>query len=336
MSMPPELVPFGARRVLVTGGLGFLGSNLARALVSAGSEVTLLDSLAPEYGGSRANVAGIEADVRVEIADLRDEARTARAVRGRELIFNLAGQTSHLDSMLDPYTDLEMNCRAQLSLLEACRRESPDAKVVFASTRQIYGRARSLPVSEDQPIAPVDVNGVHKTAGEWYHGLYGEVYGLRVCSLRLTNTYGPRMRVKDARQTFLGVWLRAAARGQPFELWGDGSQQRDFTYVDDAVRAFLLAAAEPAADGQTFNLGGPPVTLREAAELLVELEPRASYRLRPFPPERKAIDIGDYYGDYSRIRERLGWEPLVSLREGLGRSLAFLRESAESGVDSAA
>jgi UDP-glucose 4-epimerase len=328
--------PFRGSRVLVTGGLGFIGSNLARPLVTAGARVTLVDSLAPQYGGNRANIAGLEDDVHVEIADVRDEPRTRALVRDQDVVFNLAGQTSHLDSMVDPYTDLEMNCRAQLAVLEACRRAPVPPKVVFAGTRQIYGRPRYVPVDEAHPIDPVDVNGIHKTAAEWYHALYGDVYGLRTCTLRLTNTYGPRMRVKDARQTFLGVWLRAVIRGERFEIWGDGTQRRDFTYVDDAVHALLLAGSRAEADGEVFNLGGPPFTLREVAELLVEVAGSGSYRVVPFPSGRAAIDIGDYFGDHVKIRDRLGWQPRVSLREGLARSVAFYREHCASYWDEAA
>jgi UDP-glucose 4-epimerase len=323
-------------RVLVTGGLGFIGSNLARSLVTAGADVTLVDSLAPQYGGNGANVAGIEDAVRIEIADVRDEARTAALVGDRDIVFNLAGQTSHLDSMTDPYTDLEMNCRAQLAVLEACRRAPTPPKIVFAGTRQIYGRPRYLPVDEEHPIAPVDVNGIHKTAAEWYHALYGHVYGLRVSTLRLTNTYGPRMRVKDARQTFLGAWLRAVARGEGFEIWGDGEQRRDFTYVEDAVAAFLLAGSAPEAEGEVFNLGAPPLTLLELAELLADVAGGARYRVVPFPSDRAAIDIGDYFASYERIRGRLGWEPRVSMRDGLARSLAFYREHGAEYWDEAA
>ena len=319
------------KRVLVTGGLGFIGSNLARALVHAGSEVTLVDALLAEHGGNLANIAGIEDRVSVLRLDLRDDSALPSLVRGQELLFNLAGQRSHLDSMQDPMTDLELNCRSQLALLEACRRHNPELKIVFAGTRQIYGRPRYLPVDEEHPLAPVDVNGIHKTAAEWYHLLYGDVYGLRVSVLRLTNTYGPGMRVKDARQTFLGVWLRAAVTGEELLVFGDGSQRRDFTYVDDAVDAFLLAATREEADGQVFNLGDTrAVSLLELAELLVELNAGGSYRLVPFPEDRLAIDIGDYFADFSKVRDRLGWEPRVSLEEGLTRSLTFYREHGDS------
>jgi len=323
----PELADrFAGRNVLITGGLGFLGSSLAHELVEAGASVTLVDSLVPEYGGNPHNVSDIRDRLHVNVSDVRDPHSLRRLVQGQDVLFNLAGQTSHLDSMADPFTDLEINARAQLSILEACRHENPTARLVFASTRQIYGRPQRLPVDELHPIAPVDVNGINKTAGEWYHLLYGDVYGLRVSVLRLTNTYGPRMRVKDARQTFLGYWLRLAVEGAPIQVFGDGTQRRDFNYVDDAVRAFLLAAVRDEALGRVYNLGSDEVIdLRGLAELLVELNGGGSFELIPFPPDRKAIDIGDFYADYSRIRDELGWEPRVGLREGLERTLAFYR-----------
>ena len=321
---------FAGRKALVTGGLGFIGSSLARALVAGGADVVLVDSLSPQYGGNRANIAGIEDDVRVVVADVRDADLLPPLVRDRDVVFNLAGQTSHLDSMRDPFTDLEVNCHAQLTLLEACRSSAPEATVVFAGTRQIYGRPRYLPVDESHPIEPVDVNGIHKAAGERYHLLYGEVYGLPVSVLRLTNTYGPRMRVRDARQTFLGVWLTALVRGREFEIWGDGSQLRDFTYVDDAVDALLLAAGEPGALGRALNLGGErAVSLRDLAELAVRVNGGGSFRIVPYPDDRRPIDIGDYVADDRAIRELLGWRPAVPLAEGLSRSLAYYREHGE-------
>ena len=325
---------FAGKRVLITGGLGFIGSTLARELVEAGANVTLVDSLLPDYGGNVANIAGIEDRVSVNISDVRDEHSLRTLIKGQHVLFNLAGQTSHLDSMSDPYTDLEINCRSQLSILEVCRHHNPDVKVVFASTRQIYGRPQYLPVDESHPIAPVDVNGINKTAGEWYHLLYGRVYGLRVAVLRLTNTYGPRMRVVDARQTFLGYWFRRILSGEELLVYGDGQQRRDLNYVDDAVRAFLLVAASDDANGEVFNTGDDRVVaLVELARLLVEANNGGSYRVVPFPAEREAIDIGDYYADFSRIRATLGWEPTVSLEEGLARSLEYYRERRRSYWD---
>lgn len=313
-------------RALITGGLGFIGSTLASRLVDLGCDVTVVDSLIPEYGGNLFNVGEVKDHIRVNIADVRDEHSMRYLVQGQDYLFNLAGQTSHLDSMRDPVTDLEINCRAQLSILEACRKYNPRIKVVFASTRQLYGKPDSLPVDERHLLRPVDVNGINKMAGEWYHIVYNNVYGLRSCSLRLTNTYGPRMRVKDARQTFLGIWIKQLIDGQPIKVFGNGRQIRDFNYVDDVVDALLLAAASDEADGQVFNLGADdPVNLRDLAELLVKLNGRGSYELVPFPPDRKSIDIGDYYADYRKIRSVLGWKPRTPLRDGLLKTLEYYR-----------
>jgi UDP-glucose 4-epimerase len=324
----PDLAPvFAGKNVLITGGLGFIGSNLARELVEMEANIVLIDSLVDEYGGLLYNVAGIEDRVKVNISDVRDEHSLRFLVRGQDFLFNLAGQTSHLDSMLDPYTDLEINCRSQLSILEACRHENPNLKIVFASTRQIYGRPQQLPVDESHPITPVDVNGVNKTAGEWFHLLYGDVYDLRTTALRLTNTYGPRMRVRDARQTFLGIWLRLALQGGEILVFGDGSQRRDLTYVDDAVSAFLLAAAHDETNGRVYNLGGDGhVSLLELANLVIDAAGSGSVRAVPFPPDRKSIDIGDFYADYAAIERDLGWRPTVPIPDGIERTLAYYRE----------
>ena len=327
MSAANVAVEFEGKRVLVTGGLGFIGSNLARELVTAGADVLLVDSLAPTYGGTLYNIDGIEDRVQVSVTDIRDRSALPHLLRDRDVVFNLAGQTSHLDSMRDPFSDLEINCQSQLALLEACRRHNPEAIIVFAGTRQVYGRPQYLPVDERHPVVPVDVNGINKAAGEWYHLLYAQVYGLRVSVLRLTNTYGPRMRVRDARQTFLGKWLRALVTGEELIVFGDGTQRRDFTYVDDAVHAFLLAARSDAARAEVFNLGDERVvSLLELAQLLIEINGGGTFRREPFPPERLAIDIGDYYGDFRKATERLGWRPSVALEDGLRRSLAFYRE----------
>jgi UDP-glucose 4-epimerase len=317
---------FAGKRILITGGLGFIGSNLARALVALGARVSIVDSLVPEYGGNRRNLAGIAGRVKVHVADVRDWPRLPDLVRGQDFLFNLAGQTSHMDSMTDPQTDLDINCRAQLAILEACRQHNPAIRIVFASTRQIYGKPDYLPVDERHPLRPVDVNGINKIAGESFHLLYSRVHGIAATALRLTNTIGPRMRVKDARQTFVGVWVRRLVEGEPFEVWG-GSQLRDFTYVDDAVEAFLLAAARPEAVGEVFNLGGPPrVTLQRLAELLVEINRGGSFVVRAFPGERKKIDIGDYFADDRLIARKLGWRPRTDLKTALARTVAYYRK----------
>ncbi|MGB8647052.1 MAG: NAD-dependent epimerase/dehydratase family protein [Anaerolineae bacterium] len=318
---------FQNKNVLITGGLGFIGSNLAHRLVQLGAEVTLVDSLIPEYGGNLFNVDPIKDRVRVNIADVRDEFSMDYLVQGRHYLFNLAGQTSHIDSMQNPYKDLDINCRAQLAILEACRKHNPDVKVVYASTRQIYGKPDYLPVDERHALHPTDVNGVNKMAGEWYHILYNNVYNIRAASLRLTNTYGPRMRVKDARQTFLGIWIKRLLSGEPIEVYGTGMQIRDFNYVDDVVDALLLVAASEEANGQIYNLGSDEtINLRDLAALIVEMYSKGDYHLIPFPPNRKAIDIGDYYADYRLIQGKLGWRPRVNLREGLKRTVEFYEQ----------
>ena len=319
--------------ILITGGLGFIGSNLARRLLldDPAAEITLLDSLIPQYGGNRANVADLVGRVRINISDLRDSFATRELLKGVDLIFNLAAQTSHADSMIDPFTDLDINAKAQLALLEGVRDVCPEAVVVFTSTRQIYGRPRFLPVDETHPIRPVDVNGVGKVAGEQFHLLYHDVYGLRTTCLRLTNTYGPGMRIRDARQTFLGIWIRNLLESKPVQVFGDGMQRRDFNHVDDVVHALILASQRPECFGQAFNLGSDEVvSLLDLATMICELVPAASWELVPFPAERKAIDIGDYFSNYSLATELLGWTPQTSLADGLSRTLDYYRARLQS------
>lgn len=319
--------PFLNKKILITGGLGFIGSNLARSLVATGAKVTLVDSLIPQYGGNSFNIQDICEQVTVNICDVRDPFAMAYLLNDKDYLFNLAGQTSHMDSMSDPQTDLNINANAQLSILEACRKVNPKVKIVFASTRQIYGKPDYLPVDEKHPIRPVDVNGINKLAGEWYHLLYNNVYGVRACALRLTNTYGPGMRVKDARQTFLGIWVRLMLEGKPIKVFGDGLQLRDFNYVDDCVEALLLAGASDKANGKVYNLGSTEViSLKSLAEMMVKFEVGAGYELIPFPPERKAIDIGDYYSDFNLITQELGWTPKIDLKTGLQKTLAYYKE----------
>jgi len=312
------------KNILITGGIGFIGSSLARRLVELQAKVTIVDSLIPQYGGNLFNIEDIKDRVRVNITDVRDPYAMAYLIQGQDYLFNLAGQTSHLDSMKDPQTDLAINASAQLSILEACRHHNPGIKIVFASTRQLYGKPDYLPVDEQHPTRPVDVNGINKLAGEWYHLLYNNVYKIRACALRLTNTYGPGMRVKDARQTFLGIWIRNLIEGKPILVYGDGTQLRDFNYVDDVVSALLLAAIHPAANGEVFNLGSREyINLKDLAQMMVDLYPTGQYEIVPFPGDLKAIDIGDYYSDYTKAETILGWSPQTSLREGLQRSLSF-------------
>jgi len=316
---------FSGAGVVITGGMGFIGSALARRLLGLGARVLIIDSMIPEYGGNPANIIDISDRVEVNIADIRGGHIMGHLLKGRDFLFNLAAQTSHLDSMSAPADDLAINCTAQLQLLEACRAVNPDIVIVHAGTRQIYGRPHYLPVDERHPLRPVDVNGVNKMAGEAYHLLFRDVYGIKTRSLRLTNVYGPGMRIKDARQTFLGIWLRRVIEGEPFEVWG-GEQRRDLLYVDDAAQAFILAAVTQEAEGLALNVGGDqPCSLIDLAETIAEANGGGTYEIRAFPPERKRIDIGDFLTDDRRFRMLTGWQPRVLLAEGLRRSLDYYR-----------
>jgi UDP-glucose 4-epimerase len=317
---------YRGRRVMVTGGLGFIGSNVVRELAEAGANVLIVDSLYSEYGGNRFNIAGLEHRVRVNISDVRDEASMLSLVQGCDVIFNLAGQVSHIDSMRDPQTDLEINCRAQLTMLEACRKQNPGVRVVYAGTRQVYGRPDRLPVDESHLVRPADINGVNKAAGEYYHLLYNNVFGVRACSLRLTNVYGPRQLIRHNRQGFIGWFIRLAIENREIQIFGDGSQLRDFVYVDDAVDAFLRAGATDACDGEVFNVGGDqPITHTDLVALLIEIAGSGSVRFVEWPPEKKRIDIGSFYTDSTKFRTAVGWRPKIDLRTGLTRTIEFYR-----------
>jgi UDP-glucose 4-epimerase len=318
-------------KVLVTGGLGFIGSHLAKRLIDCGAHVTIVDSLIPEYGGNHYNVREIADRVSINYSDMRDPWSIRYLVQGKDFIFNLAGQVSHIDSMTDPQTDLDINCKSQLSLLEACRENNPGAVLIFAASRQQYGRPKFLPVTEEHPLSPVDVNGINLVAGERYHLLYNETYGLRAVSLRLTNTYGPHLLMKHGRQGFISVFIRLAIEGKDIQVYGDGSQLRDFTYVSDAVDAFLAIGLAPEAYGRPFNVGGTePISLLEVGRICQDLAGAGgSVKTVPWPEERKRIDIGSVYLDHSQLTQTTRWRPLVDLREGLAKTIEFYRRHGE-------
>jgi UDP-glucose 4-epimerase len=318
---------YHGRSVLITGGLGFIGSNLARRLVEMGdTEVSIIDALMPDQGGNLFNVEAIKNRLQLHIADMSEAGLAERLVSGVDYIFNLAGNVSHLDSMSQPFRDLEMNCAVQLALLEACRKFNPHVKIVFASTRQVYGKPVYLPVDENHRVAPLDINGIHKFAAEQYHLLYHRIYGTRAVCLRLTNTYGPRQLVRHNRQGFIAWFIRQAIDGDVIKLFGGGRQQRDLNYVDDVVEALLLAGASERSEGQIYNLGAEPVSLSDLADELIRLTGRGNVRRVPFPPERQLIDIGNYYSSYQKIELALGWQPRTPLRVGLARTIEFYRQ----------
>jgi len=327
---------YRGRKVMITGGLGFIGSNLTRRLVELGADVLLVDSLIPDYGGNLFNIDGIADRVCVNVADIRQQSTMNYLVRDRAVIFNLAGQVSHIDSMRDPYTDLEINCRSQLTVLEACRNYNPAVKVVFAGTRQVYGRPDSLPVDETHLVRPTDINGINKAAGEYYHLVYNNVFGVRACSLRLTNVYGPRQLIKHSRQGFIGWFIRLAIEGKPIQIFGDGSQLRDFVYVDDAADAFLRAGASDTCNGEVFNVGGDePLSHRQLTTLLVDVAGSGRVEYVDWPAEQKAIDIGSFYADSTKFKSTTGWSPSVGVRDGLRRTVAFYRQHFDRYVDAA-
>jgi UDP-glucose 4-epimerase len=323
-----DFVEYRGRSVLITGGLGFIGSNLAHTLVEIGGvDVTIVDSLVPGQGGNLHNIEGIRDRVNLHIADIGSNAVINHLVGGVDFIFNLAGSVSHLDSMDNPLRDLELNCNAQLVLLEACRSFNPHVKIVFTSTRQIYGTPVYLPLDERHRVEPPDINGIHKLAAEQYHLLYRRVYGIRSVCLRLTNTYGPRQQLLHDRQSFIAWFIRKAMDGGEIELFGEGKQRRDLNYVDDVIEALLLAGASEAAEGEVFNLGGTePIMLSALAQELIDLTGHGSVRSRPFPPERQSIEVGNAYSSHDKMQSLTGWRPRTSLREGLTRTIQFYKE----------
>ena len=327
---------YRGRRVLVTGGMGFIGSNLARRLVALDARVLIVDSLIPDYGGNLFNIDGIEDRVTLNVADVRQASSMNYLVQGQDVIFNLAGQVSHIDSMRDPQTDLDINCRSQLTLLEACRAHNPGTKVVYAGTRQVYGRPDRLPVDETHLVRPTDINGINKAAGEYYHLVYNNVFGVRACSLRLTNVYGPRQLIRHSRQGFIGWFIRLALEGREIQVFGDGSQIRDFVHVDDVADAFLRAGASDACNGGVFNVGGREhIAHRDLVAMLIEEAGGGTMRLVEWPDEKKRIDIGSFYSDSSKFMRTTGWAPAVGLREGLRATLAFYRAHAARYIDAA-
>lgn len=318
---------YRGKNVLITGGLGFIGSNLARRLVALGTNVTIIDSLIWSYGGNLFNVEDIKDKLSINIGDIRDRYSINHLIRGKDFLFNMAGQVSHIDSMKDPFVDLEINVTSQVSILEACRQFNKGIKIIYPSSRQIYGKPQYLPADEKHPVQPTDVNGININAGEWYHILYNNVHGIRATSLRMTNVYGPRQLVKHNRQGFIGWFIRQAVEGNTIQIYGDGSQKRDLNFVDDVCDALLIAGASEGANGQIYNLGSPEVvSLKELVELLVELSGQGSYELIPWPEEKKKIDIGDYYSSFDKIKNDLGWEPKTPLREGLQKTIEYYKE----------
>ncbi|MEB3301558.1 MAG: NAD-dependent epimerase/dehydratase family protein [Cyanobacteriota bacterium] len=320
------------KRILITGGAGFIGSTLAERLAKNGSQVTVIDSLVPEYGGNLFNLNGCSEKIRINFSDIREPYSLQPLLRDVDYLFNLAGQTSHMDSMNDPHTDLNINCAAQLNLLETCRAVNPSIRIIFASTRQIYGTPDYLPVDENHRIAPVDINGIHKYAAEQYYTMYHKLYGIRSGILRLTNTIGPRMRIKDARQTFVGIWIRRLIENQPIEVWG-GEQLRDFNDVEDVVDAMLVAALNENFYGDVFNLGSSDkISLIALAKMMINNHGSGDIIVKEYPVERKKIDIGDYYSSHDKFSALTGWSPQRTVEQTLKRTISYYKTNIASYI----
>lgn len=320
---------FSNRNILILGGMGFIGSNLAIRLVEEGANVTIVDSMLPQYGGNLENIEPVKDKLKINYSDIRDTYSMEYLVRGIDVIYSMAGQTSHIDSMTDPMTDLEINARSQLSILESCRKHNPQVKILYASTRQLYGKPQYLPVDEEHPVVPVDVNGVNKLAAEKYYTLYSNVYGMQCVSLRLTNTYGPRQHLHGEKQGFAGIFIRKAIDGEDIKIFGDGKQLRDFNYIDDVVEAFLLATDNEAVYGNVYNLGSSDhYSLLQFIDFLAE-HTSFHFETIPFPEDRKKIDIGDYYSSFKLFNSVTGWEPKINLQEGMKRTIDYFKPRKE-------
>ncbi len=315
------------KSVLITGGLGFIGSNLAIRLVGEGARVAICDAMIEGYGGNFENLREVRRDVEIHVADVRDESAMAGLVEGRDVVFHLAAQVSHVMSFSNPYPDIDINIKGTAALLEACRKHNPQAVVVRSGTRGQYGPAVRLPVSEEAPSDPRGLYEISQLSAEMICRTYTRIHGIRTVPLRLTNIYGPRAQMKHPHFGVVNWFVRLALDGKPIPIFGTGGILRDFLYVDDCVEALVRAAQEPAAIGEILNVGNDQAsTFLEVAKLLQDLVPGTTIEFTDFSPERKAQEPGDFVSDIAKIRRLLAWEPSVDLREGLSRTVAFYRE----------
>ena len=303
-----------------------LGSTLAHRLVALGARVQVLDAMSPDYGGNAFNLSEIRSKIQFVQADIRDTEALLPCAEGTDYVFNLAAQVSYTDSNVDMLTDLDINCRGQISVLEACRRSGSKPKIIFASSRFVYGRIERNPVDEKHPLNCLSIYGIHKLTGEKYHRFYYERFGLPTVSLRIANPYGPRQQMKHSKYGIVNWFVRQALDGKPLTVYGSGSQKRDYIYVEDIADAFLRAAVSPATDGQVYNVGsGQGVPFREMAELIAGIIPGTTVVETEWNPGHYFVETGDYISDISRIQKDTGWAPTLSLREGIERTVEYYR-----------
>lgn len=315
---------FQGKSVLVTGGMGFIGSNLAIELANQGARVTILDAMIPDYGGNEFNISPVSDRIRVNYCDIRDEMAVSYLVRGQDFIFHLAGQVCHLMSMSNPFPDIEMNITGTAVLMEACRKYNPNATVIYTGTRGQYGPSVSLPVNEEAPTNPKGIYEISNLTAEKIIKVYNDVHGIKSVLLRLTNIYGPRSQMRHSRFGVCNWFIRLAMDNDTIQVFGDGSILRDFCYVDDCVEAILRSAVTPAAYGEIFNVGSDiPVSFIQLVKNITKVVGKGRWEFAEFSPERKAQEPGDFYSDITKIRRITGWSPTTTLEEGLAKTVEY-------------
>lgn len=315
------------KKILITGGLGFIGSNLTIKLVELGAKVYIIDSLIKEYGGNLFNIDPVKDKVEVDYTDIREANRMEKVVQGKDIIFNLAGTLSHVDSMVNPLTDLEINCKAQLSLLESVRKHELETRIIFAGTRNQYGKAKYLPIDEVHPQEPTDINGINNIAAEKYHLMYTSVYGIKTVSLRMSNTFGPRHQMRHSRQGVLNWFIRQIIDGETVTLYGNGKQIRDVNFIDDVVTALILVGVSDKGWGEAYNLGGTPISLIDFVKNTIKIAGRGKYKIKKFPSDRKKIEIGNYIASWDKIKKTYNWQPETDIDEGIKRTLEYYQRN---------
>jgi len=315
------------KNILITGGLGFIGSNLAIRLNSLGSNLTIIDSMIPEYGGNFFNIEEIKDKVKVNISDIRDVNSINILVREQDYIFHLAGQVSHILSLTNPYPDIDINIIGTLNLVEACKKFNPGVKIIYTGTRGQYGSSQKLPVPEDAPTNPKGIYEISNLTAEKILQVYNDIHGIKSVLLRLTNIFGPRAQMKHALYGVANWFIRLAIDDQEIKVFGDGSILRDFLYVEDCVDALILSAISRDADGEILNVGHDgPVSFMDYTKKVIAIVGSGSWKFAPFTPERKAQEPGDFYSDISKIKKILGWSPKISLEEGIGKTAEYYKK----------
>jgi UDP-glucose 4-epimerase len=315
------------KNALVIGGLGFIGSNLVHTLIEAGARVTVLDALLPMYGGNRFNVAGVEDRVRVVEGDIRNAALVNDLVKGQNIIFNLAAQVSYIDSLSDPLLDFEINCLGHLRVLDAARRYAPDAKIVFSSSRLVYGKIITTPVDESHQTDPLSIYGVHKLAAEKYYRIFYDTYGVRSSVIRIPNPYGPRQQMKHPKYSIVGWFIRQALEDGTIEVFGDGTQERDYLYISDIVDAFLRIAVSDRSDGEVYNIGTDErVRFVDMVDAVLTAVGKGKKVHVPWPQDYEKNETGDYIADTRKIEAAVGWRARVPLKTGIEETVAYYRQ----------